>query len=60
VVVYARGSMAGRSVLESAAAGLRVPLGAAMGLGDSSLGDDRTSLPFSNKAPPRVAHFRIV
>ena len=60
VVVYARGSMTGRKELEPAVAGVRVPLAAAIGLGGSSLGDARTSLPFSKSAPPSVAHFRMV
>ena len=29
-------------------------------IGVSSFADDRMSLPFSSKAPPKVAHFNIV
>lgn len=60
LVVNARGSIGGRKLLEVPARGLRVPLAAEIGFGDSSLGEARISLPFSNRAPPSVAHFRIV
>ena len=60
LVVNARGSIGGRKLLELPARGLRVPLAAETGLGESSLAEARTSLPFSSRAPPSVAHFKIV
>jgi hypothetical protein len=59
VVVKARVSIGGRKELPGLDTGAVVPLGARP-FGDSSLAEDRTSLPFSKRAPPKVAHFKMV
>ena len=56
----ARGSSGGRKLLEVPVKGLKVPFVAERGLGGASLGEARMSLPFSKRAPPSVAHFRMV
>jgi len=58
VVVTARASIAGRK-FPGDNTGVATPL-AVPNMGVSSLAEERISLPFSNKAPPKVAHFNIV